>query len=261
VRCVRGDHAKSGGADHLRADCAGAGAGAGWMCASDGDPAEGKGGGGGAGSADSDSAGEDVMRGCECQGGRIPERAESRLEVCGGYGGGVGMGEGLGADRDSAVDYGECPMSMRVEEAGTGMFITRHINGERVRLDNLDQKTKDRIDMLVEMDTKRKECESRGDWQGLVELAQMYEDQHMNIMAAMIRQEAETHGSKANLPDRRAASADRRGQWGGPRKKGGVPATADSVHAGTATTDSRPMPSLAGTRQRKKMRTKPDDSV
>jgi len=150
-------------------------------------------------------------------------------------------------------------MSMRVEEMGQGMSITRHINGKQVRLDNLDEKTRGRIDMLVEMDTKRKECESRGDWQGLVKLAQMYEDQHMNIMAAMIRQEAETHGAKANLPHRRAA--DRRGQWGGPRKKGGVHPTADSVHARTATTDSRPMPAVTGTRQRKKVRTNPDDSV
>ena len=144
---------------------------------------------------------------------------------------------------------------MKYEEPREGMPITRNMDGKLVRLDNLNQATQKRIEMLVEMNEARQRLESAADWNGMLKLAQMYEERNMLTMAAMIRKEIEAHGAKATV------STSPNDTRAGRKKKRNLPTFADSVHAGTTATDSRPVPAVTGTRPRKKVRTDPNHSL
>jgi hypothetical protein len=129
----------------------------------------------------------------------------------------------VGDDRGGGVDYGGGAMSkVKQEYPLTGLPITRKIDGKVRNLSRLPDKTLERIEMLGEMNDRRKGLRETGNWRGLETLATEYAGWQMDTMAAHIRQEA--YGIKASqrvsesTSQRGVKSARRGGQGRGVRE-------------------------------------------
>lgn len=113
-------------------------------------------------------------------------------------------------------------MSVKQEYPLTGLAITRRINGKVRNLSRLPEKMLERIEMLGEMNDRRKGLRETGNWRGLETLAAEYAVWRMDTMAAHIRQEA--YGIKASqrvsesAGERGSKSARRGGKGGGVRE-------------------------------------------
>ena len=105
---------------------------------------------------------------------------------------------------------------MKQEYPLTGMPIVKRIDGVVRNLSRLPDKTLRRIEMVGEMNDRRKLLRQAGDWRKLEKLADEYAGLHMDTMAAHIRQEA--YGIKTSKTSLQNRTRGRDGEGGGVRK-------------------------------------------